>query len=113
MSRLRAIVCILSFLSVWPLCAGDGSQATEGISTRQATVALRRLHRFVQTKMTGVDGAIFVNAVSDRPSVVGEARNHELLSETVGQRMELALLEKDRATFEKQLALAKNVFVGK
>ncbi|MFZ4774272.1 MAG: glycosyl hydrolase family 8 [Terrimicrobiaceae bacterium] len=77
-----------------------------------AAEALGALHGFVEGQMTESNGAVFVNAVTDRLSIAGEARNRDILSETVGQRMELALLENDPAAFARQLDLIK-AFQGK
>ncbi len=74
--------------------------------------ALAALHSFVDVHMTEPTGAIIVNAVTDRVSIAGEARNRDILSETVGQRMEIALLENDPASFQRQLNLLDS-FRGK
>jgi len=78
----------------------------------RAEESLKRLRHFVETRMTGPMDAIRVNAVTNRVEKSGEARNTECLSETVGQRMELALLENDRQTFDQQLDLAMKKFAG-
>lgn len=68
--------------------------------------------KFLEERMMDpATGAIYVNAVNDRPIVAGEARNHEVLSEAVGQMMELALLRGDRALFERQVKLINERFL--
>jgi hypothetical protein len=92
--------------------AAEIETATLPFSRSKAEAALKRLHHFVDSRMTDSRGAIRVNAVKNRAVLEGEARNGEFLSETVGQRMELALLEWNRKDFEKQLALVIEVFAG-
>ena len=75
------------------------------------TESFQRVKKFVESQMTGPMGAIHVNAVTNRVEKTGEARNAECLSETIGQRMELALLEKDRAAFDQQLDLVLKKFL--
>ncbi len=78
-----------------------------------ARESMDAIERFLSTRMTDpATGAVYVNAVTDRPVVAGEARNRDVLSETVGQLMELALLRNDRRSFERQLALIKTRFLG-
>lgn len=73
--------------------------------------AIAAIGGFLAARMTDSrTGAIFVNAADDRPSVAGEARNHDALSEAVGQMMELALLRNDRGLFGRQFALAREKF---
>jgi hypothetical protein len=70
------------------------------------------INAFLEQRMTDpATGAVYVNAVNDRPVVAGEARNHEVLSEAVGQMMELALLRGDRALFERQVQLINSRFL--
>lgn len=81
------------------------------VSRDEAAQALLEIGNFLGTHMTAPSGAVTVNAVRDRPAIAGEARNDDLLSETVGQMMELALLREDRAGFSRQLGVLRQ-FAG-
>lgn len=75
--------------------------------------AAAAIAKFLDSRMTDpATGAVFVNAVDDRPAVAGEARNHDALSETAGQLMEWAILRGDRELFERQLHVVKSRFLG-
>lgn len=89
------------------MCFGGVAPAEAGNeeSGQAAPDALAALQGFVETSMTEASGAIIVNAVTDRVSIAGEARNRDILSETVGQRMEVALLQNDPDAFRRQLDL--------
>ena len=77
----------------------------------ECAAAISEIGGFLEKRMTDpATGAVFVNAVDDRPSVAGEARNRDALSEAVGQMMELALFRGDREMFGRQLALAREKF---
>ncbi len=80
-------------------------------SLAECESAIAEIGGFLAKRMTdpGTD-AIFVNAATDRPTVAGEARNRDALSESAGQMMELALLRNDRGLFGRQFALAREKF---
>jgi hypothetical protein len=77
----------------------------EPVTRAEAAQAAAEIESFLSERMTGQDGAVTVNAVRGRPVIAGEARNADLLSETIGQMMELALLRNDREAFARQLKL--------
>ena len=81
------------------------------VTRDEAAQAAAEIENFLSARMTAANGAVTVNAVRDRPVIAGEARNADLLSESVGQIMELALLRDDRRAFAVQLA-ALQAFVG-
>ena len=83
----------------------------EPVTTDEASRAAAGIEEFLSARMTAPDGAVTVNAVRDRPVIAGEARNDDLLSETVGQMMELALLRDDRTAFAVQLESLR-AFIG-
>lgn len=95
------MVFVSSVAAAWP----------EPVSGEEATRAAASIDSFLAAKMTTPKGAVTVNAVRDRPVIAGEARNDDLLSETVGQMMELALLRDDRGAFAVQLELLR-AFIG-
>lgn len=73
--------------------------------------AAAEIEAFMSNRMTAPSGAVTVNAVRDRPVIAGEARNGDILSETIGQMMELALLRNDRQAFALQMEVLKD-FIG-
>lgn len=111
--RVRHGLVVLAGILFLP-SAADCRTEPAASDAASFTAAAKDIEVFLQSKMTDPEtGAVFVNAVDDRPVVAGEARNHDVLSETVGQLMELALLRRDRALFDRQFQLLKARFVGK
>jgi hypothetical protein len=95
------MVFLSSLRAAWP----------EPVTRDEAIRAAAEIEAFLSTRMTDPNGAVTVNAVRDRPVIAGEARNDDILSETVGQMMELALLRSDREAFALQLKVL-NEFIG-
>jgi hypothetical protein len=95
------MVFLSSLRAAWP----------EPVTRDEAIRAAAEIEAFLSTRMTDPNGAVTVNAVRDRPVIAGEARNDDILSETVGQMMELALLRSDREAFALQLKVL-NKFIG-
>jgi len=83
----------------------------EPLTKEEAARAAADIETFLAENMTAPCGAVTVNAVRDRPVIAGEARNGDLLSESIGQMMELALLRDDRNAFAAQLE-ALHAFLG-
>lgn len=111
---MRLLLCC-GLLAVLPW-NGGATRGMEGgrVTDHEVQKAIGEIWHFLHTRMTDkATGGIYVNAVDDRPVVAGEARNHEILSEAVGQMMELALLRDDRGMFERQFRLTKDRFLDK
>ena len=102
----RAAICVF-LAGAASACAAAPAPPTP----EECAAAAAEIGGFLEKRMTDPGtGAVFVNAVEDRPAVAGEARNRDALSEAVGQMMELALLRGDREMFGRQLALAREKF---
>ena len=100
----RAVIGIL-------LAGATCACAADPPTPEECAAAAAEIGGFLEKRMTDpATGAVFVNAVEDRPAVAGEARNRDVLSEAVGQMMELALLRGDREMFARQFALAREKF---
>jgi hypothetical protein len=94
--------------------AQDAEVASPKPTARDVEAAIASIGGFLTEHMTDrATGAVYVNAINDRPVVAGEARNQDALSEAVGQVMELALLRGDRRMFEQQFALTRDKFQDK